>query len=166
MINKKLLINTISSTLLLSAASVAHSANWLMLQGTEPDGAAERAKVWGFVQPEYQQTDGTELKAGPWAGQEAVFNQIAPQRQTDSTFNIRRARLGVRGTGFPLDSKVNYFLLAELGNNGITRPGGGGGAAKLTDASITLNHIPGARIRVGQFKTPTGIAPAIRPGTT
>ena len=155
MINKQIVIKAVSTALLLSATSVVHSANWLMLQGTEPQGAAERAKVWGFIQPEYQQTDGTKLQAGPWSGQNAQFNLIAPQRQTDSTFNIRRARLGVRGTGFPLDSKVNYFLLAEMGNNGITRPGGGNGAVRLTDASITLNHIPGARIRVGQFKTPT-----------
>jgi hypothetical protein len=40
-----------------------------------------------------------------------------------------------------------------MGNNGITRFGGGG-AVKLTDASVTFNYIPGARIRVGQFKYP------------
>jgi hypothetical protein len=39
-----------------------------------------------------------------------------------------------------------------MGNNGITH--GGGAFAKLTDASITLNYIPGARIRGGLFKTP------------
>jgi len=128
------------------------AANWLMLQGTEPDAAAPRAKLWGFIQPEYQQTDGSNLAAGPWNGQEAIFNQIGPDLKSDSTFQIRRARLGVRGTGFPLDSKVNYFFLAEAGNNGITRQGGG--SVKLTDASVTLNHIPGARVRIGQFKYP------------
>ncbi len=136
----------------LSAASSTHAANWLMLQGTEPAGAAPRAKLWGFIQPEFQQTDGTNLAVGPWAGQEAIFNQIGPDLKTDSTFQIRRARIGVRGTGFPLDSRVNYFFLAEAGNNGITRQGGG--SVKLTDASVTLNYIPGARIRIGQFKTP------------
>lgn len=130
----------------------AQATNWLMLQGTEPDAAAPRAKLWGFIQPEYQQTDGSEIAAGPWAGQNAIFNTIAPDLKSDSTFQIRRARLGVRGTGFPLDSKVNYFFLAEAGNNGITRQGGG--SVKLTDASITLNHIPHARVRIGQFKTP------------
>lgn len=151
--NKKLLIKTFGVTLL-SCASTVQAANWLMLQGTEPEGQSERAKVWGFVQPEYQTTSGTNIKAGAWAGQDAIFNQIGPDLKTDSQFNIRRARIGVRGTGFPLDTKVNYFLLAELGNNGITRPGGGTGSVKMTDASITLNHIKGARIRVGQFKTP------------
>ncbi len=152
-IKKNLLIKTIGLSLL-GSVSLSHAANWLMLQGTEPDGQSERAKVWGFIQPEYQTTDGTKLPTGPSKGQNSVFNVIGPDNKTDSTFNIRRARIGIRGTGFPLDSKVNYFFLAEFGNNGITRPGGGGGSAKVTDASITLNHIKGARIRVGQFKTP------------
>jgi len=133
-----------------------YAANWLSLQGTEPEGQAPRAKIWGFVQPEYQSTSGTNLPtvAGfGFSGQEAVFNQIRPDNKTDNSFNIRRARIGVRGTGFPLDPKVNYFLLTELGNNGITKFAGGG--AHITDASITLNHIPGAKIRVGLFKTPS-----------
>jgi hypothetical protein len=154
MTNKKKLLMKAIGVALISCASTVQAANWLMLQGTEPAGQSARAKVWGFVQPEYQTTDGTELKAGPWSGQEAIFNQIGPDLKTDTQFSIRRARIGVRGTGFPLDSKVNYFILAEFGNNGITRAGGQDGGAKLTDASVTLNHIPGARIRVGQFKTP------------
>ncbi|PCJ85524.1 MAG: porin [Thiotrichaceae bacterium] len=149
----KLLVSTIGAALL-SCTTGVHAANWLALQGTEPEGQSARAKVWGFVQPEYQSTSGSELAAGPWSGQAAIFNQIGPNLQSDSQFSIRRARIGIRGTGFPLDTKVNYFLLAEFGNNGITRPGGGTGSAKLTDASITLNHIKGARVRVGQFKTP------------
>jgi len=129
------------------------AANWLMLQGTEPAGAAPRAKVWGFIQPEFQSTDGTKLEAGPWKGQDAVFNVIGPDLDSDNTIQLRRARIGVRGTGFGLDSGVNYFILAELGNNGITQLGDSG-AVKLTDASVTFNYIPGARIRVGQFKYP------------
>lgn len=151
--NNKRLIKTIGVALI-SCASTAQAANWLALQGTEPTGQSQRAKVWGFVQPEYQSTSGSEIEAGAWAGQEAIFNQLTPDLKADSQFSIRRARIGIRGTGFPLDDKVNYFLLAEFGNNGVTRPGGGTGSAKVTDASITLNHIKGARIRVGQFKTP------------
>ena len=132
----------------------AEAANWLMLQGTEKPGAAPRAKLWGFLQPTYRTTDGTDLQAGPWKGQEAQFNQIPPHLSSNKQFNIARARIGVRGTGFPLNSKVNYFFLAEFGSNGITWPGGGAGAAKITDASVTFNYIPGARIRVGMFKTP------------
>lgn len=127
------------------------AANWLMLQGTEPEGAADRAKIWGFLQPEYVQTDDTKIAAGGWAGQKAIFNQNRPDSVSDE-FNVRRARIGVRGVGFPLDPKINYFMLAEFGNNGITA--NGGGSAKITDMSVTANHIEGARVRAGQFKFP------------
>lgn len=142
----------------LSASSVAfvptvQAANWLMLQGTEKPDQAPRAKVWGFVQLQYQQTGDTKLKAGPYAGKSAAFNQIAPQLSSSSSFNVRRARIGVRGDNFPLDSKINYFILAEFGNNGITT-GKNASQGQLTDASITINHIHGARIRAGLFKTP------------
>ena len=134
------------------AVTTAQAANWLMLQGTEKDGAAPRAKVWGFIQPEYMSTSGTTLKAGPWVGNKAIFNQIRPDLDSSEDMNVLRARVGVRGTGLPLDSNVNYFLLAEYGNNGATRRGGG--AVRLTDASVTFNHLPGARVRIGKFKTP------------
>jgi hypothetical protein len=136
-----------------TASTTAQASNWLMLQGTEPTNQAPRAKVWGFVQLQYQQTDDTKLKAGPYKGKSAAFNQIAPQLSSSSSFNVKRARIGVRGNNFPLDPKINYFLLAEFGNNGITT-GKNASQGQLTDASVTINHIPGARIRVGLFKTP------------
>ena len=77
---------------------------------------------------------------------------LGPDLNSQSGFNLNRARIGVRGTGFPIDNHVNYFMLLEMGNNGITH--GGSAFAKLTDASITLNYLPGARIRAGLFKTP------------
>ncbi len=136
----------------LGAATSAQAANWLALQGTERAGAAPRAKVWGFIQPEYVSTDGTLLKAGAFAGQPAIFNQMRPDLKTNEGFNMIRARVGVRGTGFPPDSRVNYFFLVEYGNNGITRQGGGN--ARITDASVTLSYFPAARFRIGTFKTP------------
>ena len=39
-----------------------------------------------------------------------------------------------------------------MGNNGITEPGNS--FAKMTDASVTFNHLKGARIRAGLFKYP------------
>lgn len=137
---------------LVVAAPPAFAANWLMLQGAEAPSAAPAAKVWGFLQPTYARTGGEKLAAGPWAGQNAVFNVIAPDLQTSDTFYVARARIGVRGQNFPLNSKINYFLMAEFANNGLTASNGG--AAMLADASVTLNYIPGARIRVGQFKYP------------
>jgi hypothetical protein len=147
----KFTMAAILASQLLSAPAFA--ADWLSLQGTEPAGSAARAKIWGFVQPQYTQMDGTKVKAGPWNGNDAIFNVVRPDNDSESGFHLRRARIGARGTGFPLDSNVNYFLLAEFGNNGITASGGG--SVKLTDASVTLNHLKDyTRLRFGQFKTP------------
>lgn len=126
----------------------AQAANWLILQGTEPAGAAPRAKVWGFIQTQYQKDTSDPNGAGGYIPPKLV----GPNLTSQSAFNVNRARIGVRGTGFPLDSKVNYFILMEMGNNAITYPGNA--FAKVSDASITLNHIKGARIRMGLFKTP------------
>lgn len=135
-------------TLAIASAGTAHAANWLMLQGTEDPAAASRAEVWGFIQAKYEK-DFSDANA---AGGYVPPKLLGPELDSQDAFNINRARIGVRGTGFPIDSKINYFVLLEMGNNGITH--GEGGFAKLTDASVTLNYIPGARIRAGLFKTP------------
>ena len=138
----------------MAATMQAEAANWLMLQGTERSSAAGRAKVWGFLQPTYSSTAGTEVPTAAWKDSKMQPNMLAPHLTSNKSFGIRRARVGVRGQGFPLDPKVNYFFLAEFGSNGITWPGGGGGSAMIDHASVTLNHIPGARIRAGLFKVP------------
>ncbi len=133
----------------LGAAQQASAANWLMLQGTEPAGSAPRAKLWGFVQAQYQKDFSDSFGAGE------VYippKLIGPNLETQDQFNVNRARIGVRGSNFPLDSKTNYFVLIEMGRNGITNHGDA--FAKVTDASVTFNHIPGARVRVGLFKNP------------
>lgn len=139
------------------AMSSAQAANWTMLQGTEKAGTAPRMKMWGFIQPTYEKdTSDKNDYTGALPGNNFAYiapKLIGPDLDSQEGFNIRRARIGARGTGFPLDSSVNYFFLAEFGNNAITH--GGGGSAKITDASITLNHIPGARVRMGTFKVPT-----------
>ncbi len=154
MINfKKVALAATCAAVLGGAVSTANAANWLMLQGTEKPGAAPRARVWGFIQPEYMTTSDTKLAAGAFSGQKAIFNQMRPDLKTSEGFNVLRARVGVRGIAMPLDSNVNYFFLAEFGNNGITRQGGG--SVKITDASITLNQLSKvARFRIGTFKTP------------
>ncbi len=138
----------VTMLLVMTAATQVEAANWLMLQGTEPVSAAERAKVWGFIQAQYQKdysdANSTDGYIPP--------KLIGPNLTSQSQFNVNRARLGVRGTGFPLDSSVNYFLLTEFGNNGVTAAGSG--SAMVTDASITFNKIPGLRVRAGLFKYP------------
>ena len=135
-----------SALLLLSAN--AFGANWLTLQGTEPEGAEQLAKVWGFVQVQYQDDSSDPNGAGGFIPPKL----IAPNWQSQSAFNVNRARIGVRGVAMPLDQKINYFLLLEMGNNGITEPENS--VAKATDASVTFNHLKGARFRAGLFKYP------------
>ena len=144
-LKKSIISLAIANSCLLSPV---YAADWLSLQGTEPESAAGRIKMWGFIQAQYQKDMSDPNATDGYIPPKLIGPNLTSQDQ----FNINRARLGARGTGFPLDGKVNYFLLAEFGNNGITAPGGG--AAQITDASITLNQIEGARIRVGLFKTP------------
>ncbi len=149
MINfKKFAAAAICTAMLTGFASTANAVNWLLLQGTEKQGTAPRAKVWGFMQPSYQK-DYSDI-TGPEA------TRIGPNLAKQSQFQLQRARIGVRGQAFPLDNNVNYFFLAEFGQNAITDGGiyGEQQAVKLTDASTTFNHIPGARVRIGLFKTP------------
>ena len=145
---KKVALAAACTTLLGGFMSTANAANWLMLQGTESPDTAARARVWGFIQAKYEKNFSEPSAAGNYVPAKLV----GPALNSQETFNVNRARIGVRGTGLPLDSKVNYFFLVEFGNNGITQPGNN--FAKVTDASITMSHIPGARIRVGLFKTP------------
>jgi len=148
---RKLAISTLSAIAICGITMPAQAANWLMLQGTEKPGSAPRAKLWGFVQAQYQK----DFSDGVGSGASEAFippKLIGPNLDSQSGFNVNRARIGVRGIAMPLDSNVNYFILAEFGNNGITN--GTNGFARLTDASVTLNHIKGARVRMGLFKTP------------
>jgi len=141
------------ASLALTACSLLHTssglaANWLMLQGTEAKASTSRAHLWGFVQVQYQKDDSDANSTDGYIPAKLIGPDLSAQEQ----FNVNRARIGVRGTGFTEDSKTNYFILAELGNNAVTAPGDR--SVSLSDASITLNHIPRARIRVGLFKTP------------
>lgn len=146
---KKIALACAAAGLTLLGAGQAQAANWLMLQGTEPAGSAGRAKVWGFIQAQYQK-DFSDKRASD--GNMIPPKLIGPDLESQSAFNVNRARIGVRGANFPLSSKTNYFILAEFGNNAITS--NSGSFAHLTDASVTLNYIPGARVRLGLFKTP------------
>lgn len=145
---QKKLIRTAGAVASLAFFSTAQGANWLMLQGTEPAAATPRAKVWGLIQAEYQKDYSDPNTTDGFVPPKL----IGPDLDTQDSFNINRARLAVRGAGLPLDDKINYFLMVELGNNGITEPGNS--FTKVTDASVTFNHIKGARARVGLFKTP------------
>lgn len=144
---KQILSGSVLVGLLVLSAN-ALGANWLTLQGTEPEGAEQLGKVWGFVQVQYQDDSSDPNGAGGYIPPKLINADFESQSQ----FNVNRARIGVRGVAMPIDQKINYFLLLEMGNNGITEPGNS--FAKATDASVTLNHLKGARFRMGLFKYP------------
>jgi hypothetical protein len=147
---KRTVLGAACAFALAGASGPALAANWVMLQGTEPEGASSRAEVWGFIQASYQK-DFSDASA---VGQYIPPKLLGPDLNSQSGFNIDRARIGARGTGFPIDSRINYFLLLEMGNSCITHCAANDTFARLTDASVTMNYIPGARIRAGLFKTP------------
>ncbi len=133
------------------AANTAQAANWLMLQGTEPAGTAKPVNVWGFVQVDYQKDTSTANATGGYIPPKL----LGPNLTSQEAFNVSRARIGVRGLAMPIDDNVNYFILVEAGNNGANYSSSTNNSViKATDASITLNHVPLARVRAGLFKYP------------
>lgn len=135
------------------------AANWIMLLGTEPDNAPAY-RLFGFVGLDYQQTSGSRLPAGPWKGQKLVLNQIRPRLDSPDQAQVSHARVGLRGR--LLDGKLNYWVSPLAGYNGLSDNGSPN--VKFTDVSLTLNLIPHARIRIGQFKHPgseEGMQPAV-----
>lgn len=136
----------------------AHATNWLKLQGTQPSGVTPRAKFWGFIQPGYAWTPGSELSGlkGPATvlnGTRPNFDNIGPNQTSSNTFSLRRARIGVRGAATPLSNNIDYFFLAEFGNNALS--GSRGYHPVITDASVTFNQLKKfVRFRLGLFKIP------------
>lgn len=147
---------------LLASSTQASGADWLMIQGTEPAFAAPEGiivpnrskvpKIWGFVQTNYRKDFGT-LKINPAGINQTPFSLLNPDVKSQSGFNIFRARLAARGI-IDNENKVNYFVMTEFANNGITNPASHKTGTYITDASVTLKHIPYANIRIGRFKYP------------
>ncbi len=150
-------------------SGTAEASNWVLLQGTEPFGKAHTLQMWGFMQPTFRKIEDKEISGTgkPFDGSRHLFSTLGPDRSTAQSFSLHRARLGARGVMHPVNDKVNYFFLAELGDNGITHladKDDGGMPATLTDASVTFRHLaggasedpwrPGASLRFGQFKMP------------
>jgi len=152
-------------------APASFATNWFQLQNNEQPGAASYT-FWGFIQPTYTHNEGGTVNGIPatvvspvnganvavpaglraYNGQIPLFNLVGPDLAHDDQLQMFRARPGVRGVIPGTDEKINYFALAELGNNGLTREK----HAVFTDASVTFNQIPGARIRAGLGRLPLG----------
>jgi len=81
-------------------------------------------------------------------GKYSALNLNWPQLKNRGEFQFARAAATVRGN---LSENINYLVAGDAGQNGVTYYQD----AVLTDASLTFNYIPGARVRAGLFKTPT-----------
>lgn len=145
----------------------ANAADWLMLQGSQPEFVAPKGvvvpyrrktpKLWGFIQVNHKQDFGDILVpgAGGNAGKNLTpFSLLGPDLSNQEGFNVFRVRLALRGMA-DKDNKVNYFFMTEFGNNAINNLAGHRTVATyFSDASVTLKHVPYAKIRIGMFKTP------------
>ncbi len=149
----------LSMCLGLTATSLS-AADWLSLSGTEPamikvDGekvANDKPRYWGFIQATYQKDYGDVL-INPGGINQTPFSMLTPSVDSQSGFAVQRARLAVRGM-LDKENTLNYFLMTEFGDNGITKPGGQRAGNYLTDASVTYRGVPYVNIRMGQFKYP------------
>ena len=79
---KKVISTTLCAGLMVLSAN-AFGANWFQLQGTEPEGAEQLAKVWGFVQVQYQD-DASDPNPG---GGYIPPKLIQPNWQSQSAFH-------------------------------------------------------------------------------
>lgn len=164
---KTVLKAKLASLAVLALTTQVDAADWLMLQGSQPEFVAPKGvivpyrshkpKVWGFVQANYRQDYGKILvpTAGGNAGKNLTpFSLLNPDLQDQSGFNVFRARIALRGMA-DNENKVNYFVMTEFGNNGINNLAGHSNVATyFSDASVTLKYIPYAKVRVGKFKFP------------
>lgn len=134
------------------AALPVEASNWIQLQGSErPDAPIFR--YFGFVQPTYTSigavpVNGLQGGAAVYNGNYSTLNLNWPKLNQPHQFQILRAGLGARGR---LNESVNYFMAFDAGRNGTTYYKD----AVLSDASLTYNGIPGAKLRAGLFKLPT-----------
>jgi len=152
----------LASLALLTLSTQVDAANWLMLQGTQPETVAPKGikvpyrskvpKLWGFIQANYKTDAGNVLIKG--GKNTTPFSLLGPDLADQSGFNVFRARVALRGMA-DNENKVNYFIMTDFANNGINNLGGHRNVATyFTDASITAKYIPYAKVRVGKFKYP------------
>jgi hypothetical protein len=139
---------------LLFAGSAAHAMDSHVPLGTELGREDVPLEVFGFLQPQLDGMLGapvTGLQAEglqAFNGEPALFNTVAGGGAW--SFRVFRARLGARGSLPGTDQRVSYFTLVEAGEVALTRTA----PIVPTDLSLTFSYIPGARVRVGQFKLP------------
>jgi hypothetical protein len=147
--SKSLLCAIVMLLFLLLSARPAQAVNWFILQGVEAPNAP-KVRFGGFLLLDYQNSAGGDLPAGFFQGQPMISGQVAPNFRSSTEFNLRKLQLGLRGA---LTDNVNYCIRTISGNNSATHIDESN-RIRLVEASITLNYLRGARMRLGLFKTP------------
>lgn len=139
--------------LALVATREARAADWPIVQGTErPDAPAVRpfGVVQGMVEGIVAEpVTGLGPRLARFENRRSAPNSVSTTDETSFGFAVRRARAGLRGAMPGTEGRLSYYVLGELGNVPIARDG-----PTLADAWVTIGYIPGARIRVGQFRLP------------
>ncbi len=112
---------------------------WTMVYGTEKPQQTPTMLLFGIVQPGY-----SYIQASPPGATNVAGN---------GQFKFYRLRPGVRGSIGP---NIDYYFLAEFGNNPANPNNGVFGRAHVLDGNVTLNYIPGVHVQVGQMLVPFG----------
>lgn len=126
-----------------------NASNWLMIQGTQNNKTKDH-NPWGFVQLRYINNSGDLYEQGGINKTPFSFNK--PKLDEQESLIVARLRPGLRGR-LDSDNNINYFILTEFAENGISYPAGHRQNTYLTDLSVTFRHLP-LNIRMGQFKYP------------
>lgn len=148
----------------LGLSEQAVAADWVMLQGAEPPSSTHR--YFGIAQATYSNYYGCKTlegmqNAGPnaFALLNGSYNgncRVGPELQDKrSGINIDNLAFGMRGNLLP--GRINYFVLANAGQNNATYNPLDTSRARLvslTDATVTFSYIPGVRVRAGLMKKP------------
>lgn len=129
--------------MLILSLLTAFGADWLTIQGSEVGRPDKPLVPFGFVQPQFDAHVGGSLLDG----RRPIFNTV--NGGGPHAFQVRRARLAVRGSVPNTNQRVSYFLMTEAGEVSLTR----GAPVVFSDLSVSL-AAPGARFRIGQFKLP------------
>ena len=141
--------------LCLAMPCAGQSANWLMADATEPVDAGPLT-AYASISVEYQASQDTPLLAGAWRGQADLFNRFAPRYADGKVLQVSAAVAGLRGR--LLQGQLNYRLGFIAGENAIVRGLDGvyGTYLRPLDASLSLNYVPHARLRVGLVRQALG----------
>src|SRR5512139_370750 len=144
----------------LSSGEASQAANWVMMYGTEP--ATSTHRLQGAVQLTYENNfdckEPDNLQGAAKVNNGSVVNncRVGPElRDDESGVYLQNLMLGARGNLIP--GRINYHIAANAGENVANYhpyktereyP------ASLTNASVSLNYIPGVRVRAGLQQKP------------